>query len=79
MLKIETGNEESSIAQAVERQGIATAAISDNVQQTASEAQKVAMNMSGVTSAVKAISNSAVMVPARSSSARPSTTCSLVP
>ncbi|MGO9700537.1 MAG: methyl-accepting chemotaxis protein [Xanthobacteraceae bacterium] len=57
----------SSIAKAVERQGIATAAISDNVQQAASETQKVAVNMTGVTSAVRATSDSAMMVERASS------------
>jgi len=57
----------SSIAKAVERQGIATAAISDNVQQAASETQKVAANMTGVTSAVRATSDSAMMVERASS------------
>ncbi len=56
------------IAQAVEGQRVATAAISDNIQRAAAETQKVAGNMTNVTSAVKATLQTAAMVERTSSS-----------
>lgn len=50
------------IAHAVEGQGIATAEISDNIQRAAAETQKVAANISHVTSAVGVTLQSAAMV-----------------
>ena len=52
----------SSIAMAVERQGAATTEISDNVQHAASETQKAAADMSGVTASVDATRRSAAQV-----------------
>jgi methyl-accepting chemotaxis protein len=52
----------SLIAQAVERQGFATAEISENIHQTAAETQKVAESMAQVTSAVAVTLQSAATV-----------------
>jgi methyl-accepting chemotaxis protein len=61
--KVETVNSyANSIAMAVERQYVATASISNNVQQAALETQKAAVNMSGVTSATTETARSAALV-----------------
>ncbi len=52
----------SLIAQAVERQGFATAEISENIQRTAAETQKAAAGMAQVTSAVAVTLQSAATV-----------------
>ena len=52
----------SLIAQSVERQGVATSEISDNIMQAAAETQKVAVNMTNVNSAVEATLQSASTV-----------------
>jgi methyl-accepting chemotaxis protein len=50
------------IAQAVERQGFATAEISENIQRTATETQKAAEGIAQVTSAVAVTLQSAATV-----------------